>query len=34
LVWRNDKYRDLVRTKGIQPQFARRGAEHGSGLGI
>lgn len=27
-------YRDLVRTKGIQPQFARRGTEHGSGPGI
>lgn len=29
----HDKYRDLVRAKGIQPQFAQRGSEHGSGLG-
>ena len=29
-----DKYRDLVRAKGIQPQFARRGTGHGSGLGV
>jgi transposase len=29
-----DKYRKLVRAKGIQPQFARRGVEHGSGLGV
>jgi transposase len=29
-----DKHRDLVRAKGIDPQFARRGTEHGSGLGV
>ncbi|MCI2424314.1 IS5 family transposase [Saccharopolyspora sp. K220] len=29
-----DKYRTLVRAKGIQPQFAERGTEHGSGLGV
>lgn len=29
----HDKYRKLVRDKGIQPMIARRGAEHGSGLG-
>nr|WP_143061164.1 IS5 family transposase [Saccharopolyspora shandongensis] len=29
-----DKYRKLVRAKGIQPEFARRGTEHGSGLGV
>lgn len=29
-----DKYRKLVRAKGIQPHFARRGVEHGSGLGV
>lgn len=30
----SDKHRDLVRAKGIDPQFARKGTEHGSGLGI
>lgn len=30
----HDKYRDLVRAKGIRPMIARRGTEHGSGLGI
>jgi transposase len=30
----HDKYRKLVRSKGIQPVIARRGTEHGSGLGI
>ncbi|MDX8056194.1 IS5 family transposase [Lentzea sp. BCCO 10_0798] len=30
----HDKYRDLVRAKGIRPMIARRGIEHGSGLGI
>jgi hypothetical protein len=29
-----DKHRDLVRAKGIDPKFARRGTEHGSGLGV
>lgn len=29
-----DKYRALVRAKGIKPQIARRGTEHGSGLGV
>ncbi|MFB9967124.1 IS5 family transposase [Sinosporangium siamense] len=29
----HDKYRRLVRDLGIQPLIARRGAEHGSGLG-
>jgi transposase len=29
-----DKHRDLVRDKGIQPQFAERGTENGSGLGV
>ncbi|WP_431907594.1 IS5 family transposase [Amycolatopsis thermoflava] len=28
-----DKHRDLVRARGIEPRFARRGTEHGSGLG-
>nr|WP_143116507.1 IS5 family transposase [Lentzea xinjiangensis] len=30
----HDKYRDLVRSKGITPVIARRGSEHGSGLGV
>ncbi|GAA3577564.1 hypothetical protein GCM10022222_72820 [Amycolatopsis ultiminotia] len=30
----HDKYRRLVRAKGIQPFIARRGTEHGSGLGV
>lgn len=30
----HDKYRDLVRDLGIQPKIARRGTEHGSGLGV
>jgi transposase len=30
----HDKYRDLVRGKGITPMIARRGSEHGSGLGV
>ena len=30
----HDKYRDLVRAKGITPLIARRGSEHGSGLGV
>lgn len=29
-----DKYRKLVRAQGIRPQFAQRGTEHGSGLGV
>jgi transposase len=29
-----DKYRDLVRAKGIVPVIARKGVEHGSGLGV
>ena len=29
----HDKYRRLVRARGIVHQIARRGAEHGSGLG-
>ena len=29
-----DKYRRLVRDKGITPVFAARGVEHGSGLGV
>lgn len=29
-----DKYRKLVRAKGITPVIARRGVEHGSGLGV
>src|SRR5690606_23161980 len=28
-----DKYRALLRARGITPQIARRGAAHGSGLG-
>ncbi|MGW4126473.1 IS5 family transposase [Nocardia sp. NPDC004711] len=30
----HDKYRKLVRDKGITPFIARRGIEHGSGLGV
>lgn len=30
----HDKYRDLVRDLGIEPRIARRGVEHGSGLGM
>jgi transposase len=30
----HDKYRKLVRDKGITPVIARRGVEHGSGLGV
>jgi transposase len=30
----HDKYRRLVRGKGITPLIARRGVEHGSGLGV
>ncbi len=30
----HDKYRKLVRGKGIAPIIARRGVEHGSGLGV
>lgn len=30
----HDKYRKLVRAKGIEPVIARRGVEHGSGLGV
>jgi transposase len=29
----HDKYRRLVRARGITPLIARRGVEHGSGLG-
>jgi len=29
----HDKYRRLVRERGIKPLIARRGSEHGSGLG-
>jgi transposase len=29
----HDKYRRLLRERGIQPLFARRETEHGSGLG-
>ena len=29
----HDKYRRLVRDRGITPVIARRGVEHGSGLG-
>ncbi|GAA3689408.1 IS5 family transposase [Lentzea roselyniae] len=29
-----DKYREQVRTKGIRPLIARRGVDHGSGLGV
>ena len=30
----HDKYRRLVRARGIQPVIARRGTAHGSGLGV
>ena len=30
----HDKYRQQVRGKGITPVIARRGTEHGSGLGV
>ena len=30
----HDKYRRQVRQKGITPVIARRGTEHGSGLGV
>ena len=30
----HDKYRRLVRAKGIKPKIARRGTAHGSGLGV
>jgi transposase len=30
----HDKYRRLVRDKGIRPVIARRGSPHGSGLGV
>ena len=30
----HDKYRTLVRQKGTTPYIARRGTEHGSGLGV
>jgi hypothetical protein len=30
----HEKYRKAVRTKGIRPFIARRGQEHGSGLGV
>ncbi|MBM7864262.1 transposase [Lentzea nigeriaca] len=30
----HDKYRALVRDKDITPVIARRGSEHGSGLGV
>jgi hypothetical protein len=29
----HDKYRALVKAKGIRPVIARRGVPHGSGLG-
>ena len=29
-----DKYRKIVRCKGIRPRIARRGTPHGSGLGV
>ncbi|EFL35900.1 transposase [Streptomyces viridochromogenes DSM 40736] len=29
----HDKYRRLVRDLGVKPLIARRGTEHGSGLG-
>ncbi len=29
----HDKYRRLLRTRGIRPVIARRGTDHGSGLG-
>ncbi len=30
----HDKYRRLLRARGIRPVIAERGEEHGSGLGI
>ncbi|KJY47062.1 transposase [Streptomyces sp. NRRL S-444] len=38
MVWSDwgddlDKYRRLVRDRGVKPPIARRGTEHGSGLG-
>jgi transposase len=30
----HDKYRHLVRQRGIIPMIAKRGAGHGSGLGV
>jgi IS5 family transposase len=30
----HDKYRRLLRGKGIRPHIARRGQPHGSGLGV
>ena len=30
----HDKYRALVRDQGFRPVIARRGSEHGSGLGV
>ncbi len=30
----HDKYRRLLRARGIKPVIARRGTEHGSGLGV
>jgi transposase len=30
----HDKYRRLVRARGITPLIARRGVAHGSGLGV
>ena len=30
----HDKYRRQLRAKGIRPLIARRGVEHGSGLGV
>lgn len=30
----HDKYRRLLRARGIRPVIAERGTEHGSGLGI
>jgi transposase len=29
----HDKYRRALRTRGVKPAIARRGSEHGSGLG-
>jgi len=29
----HDKYRHALRTRGVKPVIARRGGEHGSGLG-
>lgn len=33
-VYDHDKYRKQGHAKGIEPEFARRKAEHGSGLGV